>query len=232
MRDVRSTDALARVRLAPLSGRDDTVHLVPAAGRQLASDEVEAVLERLVDDGIIGVRTSALDDHEAAPFIDLGFVERGRLALMSCPLTRNTRSRDARLRRGRPRDYDQVLTLDHRCFPDLWRFDESLLDDALVATPSSRFRVAETTELLGYAITGVAGTTGYLQRLAVDTDQQRQGLGSALVDDGRQWATRRGATVMMVNTAVDNQAAIDFYLALGFTRRPTDLRVLECRLDG
>jgi len=232
MRDVRSTDALARVRLSPLRGRDDTVHLVPAAGRQLASAELEAVLGRLIDDGVIAVRTSALDDHEAAPFVDLGFVERGRLALMSCPLTRSARSRDPRLRRGRPRDYESVLTLDHRCFPDLWRFDDALLDDALVATPTSRFRVADATGILGYAITGVAGTTGYLQRLAVDTDQQRQGLGRSLVDDGRQWATRRGATTMMVNTAVDNQPAIDFYLAVGFTRRPTDLRVMERRLDG
>ena len=59
--------------------------------------------------------------------------------------------------------------------------------------PSARFRVVDDGEVVGYAITGRAGSIGYLQRLAVLPDHQRRGIGHALVMDGLLWARRRGS---------------------------------------
>jgi ribosomal-protein-alanine N-acetyltransferase len=208
------------------------MHLFPASDQPLRSDALAELLEELADNGIETVRTSALSPIEAAAFIAHDFTVAGRLALLYSTLVRAPRARTPDLRRGRQRDHDQLLALDRRCFPELWRFDRALLVDALEATPITRFRVAADLEPLGYAITGVAGTASYLQRLAVDPSRQRRGLGRRLVDDARQWASRRGATTMLVNTAVDNTPALRFYEELGFARRSTDLCVMERRLDA
>ena len=65
---------------------------------------------------------------------------------------------------------------------------EAGLEEALTATPSTRFRVALAPHaggrrrVMGYAITGRAGDQGYLQRLAVATGARRAGVGRALAD--------------------------------------------------
>ena len=68
-------------------------------------------------------------------------------------------------------DRSEVLAVDHAAFPSFWRLDAAGLDEAVAATPRTRFRVAEpaatATSLGGYAICGRAGSRGYVQRLAV-----------------------------------------------------------------
>ncbi len=232
MADLRTPEGREGLRLAPWHDNPAGMYLFPATDRPLRSESVAALLVDLAADGIDIVRTSALSPVERTAFVANGFTVAGRLALLTCALVRAPRARGHQLRRGRLRDHDDLLALDQRCFPELWRFDRSLLADALEATPITRFRVAGDLEPVGYAITGVAGRTAYLQRLAVDSRRQRGGLGRHLVDDARQWALRRGANTMLVNTAVDNTGALEFYACLGFTRRSTDLCVMERRLDA
>ncbi len=47
------------------------------------------------------------------------------------------------------------------------------------------------------------------------------------VADSMQWMQRRGATTAMVNTALDNEAALALYAAAGFRRRTDTLTILE-----
>jgi ribosomal protein S18 acetylase RimI-like enzyme len=128
--------------------------------------------------------------------------------------------------------------VDGLAFDAFWRFDRSGLADARSATPVSRFRVAEgepersVEGVTGYAVTGRAGAIGYLQRLAVHPDAQRQGIGAALVTDALRWAKRRGAHAVMVNTQVTNVRALRLYERLGFVREANGLAVLSCSLDG
>ena len=82
---------------------------------------------------------------------------------------------------------------------------------------------------LGFAITGKAGTTGYLQRIAVRPDAQRRGVGRQLVDDAVDWLMRRGASRALVNTGVDNVAALRMYEQASFERLDDQLVVLEHR---
>jgi ribosomal protein S18 acetylase RimI-like enzyme len=82
----------------------------------------------------------------------------------------------------------------------------------------------------GYAVSGLAGRQGYLQRLAVDPTTWGQGQGRALVLDGLHWMRRRGARRAVVNTQVGNDRALALYEALGFQLQPTGLAVLARRL--
>jgi ribosomal protein S18 acetylase RimI-like enzyme len=125
-----------------------------------------------------------------------------------------------------------VIEVDALAFPPFWRLHEGGLEEALVATPSVRFRVAGRSRgaLSGYAIAGRGGNTGYLQRLAVHPAARGQGLGRALVVDALVWLRRRGAARAMVNTQQTNEGALALYQACGFTLLPEGLTVLAREL--
>ena len=132
-----------------------------------------------------------------------------------------------------------MLDVDAGSFSSFWRFDRGGLSEALVATPTSRFRIASNrragttvfgSDVLGYAITGRAGDEGYLQRLAGDRAARRAGC-ARLALDGLRWLRRRGTRRAVVNTQYGNDAALSLYLGLGFTMEPSDLAVLHRVLD-
>ena len=80
--------------------------------------------------------------------------------------------------------------------------------------------------IVGYAVTGRAGSRGYLQRLAVDPDAQGQGIGTTLVQDSFDWLRRRGARETLVNTQESNHKALALYERLGYRCQPQGLLVL------
>ena len=128
-------------------------------------------------------------------------------------------------------DVGAVLALDARAFDSFWRLDGAGLDEAISATPHSRFRVATAGDaIIGYAITGRAGRRGYIQRLAVDPANQRSGVGTALVLDALRWLRRWRADRVMVNTQLQNDRALALYERVGFRRETVGLAVLAAQL--
>jgi ribosomal protein S18 acetylase RimI-like enzyme len=168
------------------------------------------------------------------PFLQAGFEVHERLHLLVRSLDDLPASAPVDLRRGHHADRPVVLEVDAAAFPPFWRLDAAGLADALAATPSARFRVAVDRKrprpVVGYAVTGRAGPRGYLQRLAVQPDRQRSGIGGALVVDGLRWLRRWGAKEVLVNTQEGNEPAVRLYESLGFTLRPEGLAVLRLAL--
>ena len=192
--------------------------------------DVAELVDRRAAGGCRSVMTAALRDHEAKPFADQGFVERERLAVLSHNLRSVPRPSRHRTRRARRGDRPGVLTVDHAAFQPEWQLDDTGLRDAIAATPRARFRVtASGGRIVGYAVTGRAGRTGFIQRLAVEPDHTSGGLGQALVIDALHWLRDR-ATLAMVNTQLSNERALHLYDGLGFVREPTELSVLTRRL--
>ena len=104
-------------------------------------------------------------------------------------------------------------------------------DDALHATPSATLRILTGSEgPAGYTVSGRAGPTGYLQRLAVDPRWHGRGYGRALVTDSLRWMHRRGARAAVVNTQDVNHVALALYRSAGFVEEPTGLDVLVFEL--
>lgn len=189
-------------------------------------------LRRLDADGYSSVITAALHPEEARPFVELGFVEYDRLRVLCHTLEdldppRRRPEQGLRLRRARSADRSVALQVDARAFPTFWRLDADGLAEAVRATPKARFRVAERRgTVVGYAVTGRAGSQGFLQRLATDPAHDGTGVASTLVVDALRWAARRRARRVLVNTQESNQRALDLYHQLGFELTPTDLVVL------
>ena len=153
-----------------------------------------------------------------------------------------------RIRRGTSRDWDDVLTLDRQSFDQFWHFDRDGLQDSIEATPASRLRIIRrfdlagppdtnertddksnednNNQIIGYALAGHSGRTGYLQRLAVHPAYRQQGIGALLVTDALTWIRRRGARIAWVNTQKTNNNALQLYKNLGFTLQEHPLTVM------
>jgi ribosomal-protein-alanine N-acetyltransferase len=223
-----------RLRTGAWRADDGEAYVAPLAGGPVPSPQaIRRCLDQLAARGYRAVLTSALGPDEQAPFLECGFGVHERLHLLAHDLERlATPVRDPRLRRGLRFDRPAALRVDERAFPPFWQLDRRGLREALTATPVARFRVAGTTELHGYAVTGRSLDRGYLQRLAVDPDHQGRGLGSSLVLDALWWSRRRGASAVFVNTQEANVRAVDLYERLGFRRQDEGLAVLHRVLAG
>ena len=219
------------LRVVPWQG-DRLVALVGPAryGRGPRASDVTACAEQLDAWGVERAVTPALSAADSQPFLAAGFRLLERLHLLARPLYNEPAKPTRRIRAGHAWHRRAVLDIDHRAFDEFWRFDETSLREARTATPGSRFTVIiERGQVLGYAVTGRAGSRGYLQRLAVDPDHKGQGLGTDLVLDSFGWAYHRGVQRMMVNTQERNQRALRLYQHLGFISEPEGLVVLERR---
>lgn len=227
-----------RARTGPWRGDGRIAYLAPLAPAGAPSvDFLHRCLETLTARGFTRVVTSALAPAEQGGFLAVGFEEYERLHLLSHDLRvvpRPPKEPAHLLRRARAGDWPAVLAVDASAFAPFWRLDRSGLQEAIDATPVTRFRVAASgrggTGVIAYAVTGLSANQGYLQRLAVDPDHRRTGLGRALGLDGLRWLRRKGVSEAVVNTQLGNDAALALYLSLGFRQEPIQLSVLHRRL--
>jgi ribosomal protein S18 acetylase RimI-like enzyme len=208
-------------------------YLAPVAGTPVpTASMVRWCCDVLVRRGYVEAVTGALADSERPGFAAAGFEVREHLHLLTHQLDRVPPAPDASLRRGWRPDRRAALEVDAAAFDPFWRLDALGLAEALQATPVTRFRLAAAAQrsdppgIAGYAVSGIAGRQGYLQRLAVRPAQQGAGLGRALVVDSLVWMKRRRATRAVVNTQVGNDRALALYEHLGFRLQPSGLAVL------
>jgi ribosomal protein S18 acetylase RimI-like enzyme len=214
-------------RIAPWRGGGGAAHLVVSPDVTVSTRAVQRCIEKARASGYDSVLTSAVSPQESGAFVDAGFSVRERLHLLALDLVHRPEPPTQPLSKAARRDRPSVLELDDLSFDDFWRLGRVGLKDAIEATPASRFRVARDADrIIGYAITGVAGRFGYLQRIAVHPDVRRRGWGHALVADALSWIWRHGCTRAYVNTQLENTRALALYQSFGFEVLPAGLCVL------
>jgi ribosomal protein S18 acetylase RimI-like enzyme len=214
-----------------------TAQLAPVVGEPLPSASALAELGRdLFGRGYGEAVTVALSPREQTPFLAAGFAVREELHLLVHHMGPLPRRGSPRTRRVRGDDWAGILATDSEAFSPFWRLGRHGLLQAMSATPVRRLRVvshaARGDDVVAYALTGRAGTAGYLQRLAVRPSEQGQGIGRALVLDGLHWLRRHRVARVLVNTQLTNARALDLYLRVGFVPEPDRLAVLRLPLNG
>ncbi len=203
-----------------------------------SAEELSQVAERLTERGIRRAVTPALSRRDAQPFLTAGFTIHEQLHLLALDLRRGPEHRSHRfspslpegheLRPGRRWHEPSVISVDGEAFEPFWRFDAEALKEARRATPRHRYRIIDGPNgVQGYAVTGLAGQRGYLQRLAVHPSAEGQGFGRVLIEDAFQWLRRRHAIQIMVNTQERNKRALGLYRNVGFEPEVSGLVVLE-----
>ena len=216
-----------RLRIGPWRGDHRVAFVAPVGdGTPPTPGIVEQACELLEGKGYASVLTGALAEREQPGFLAAGFAPREQLHLLAHDLEDIPEPPSARLRRGWPTDRAAALAVDASAFPAFWRLDREGLREAIAATPVARFRVGTDRDVIAYAVTGRAGTRGYVQRLAVRPDHAGHGFGAALVIDGLRWLRESHAESAVVNTQTDNERALALYERLGFRRQTSGLLVL------
>lgn len=198
-------------------------------------DDLEEATEHARRLGAARLRTSALFPRATEVAEDAGFFVIDRLALLRLDLhaARHTITPEVRRRHGRTRPLrrwhvERAAAVDQRAFGLVWGNDAASLADVRTATPVHRARyVGKRGSVVGFAISGAGGDSGYIQRVAVDPDVQRSGIGRRLVVDSLAWMIDRRLTTAHVNTGVDNTAALALYQSLGFVELDERLTIAE-----
>jgi ribosomal-protein-alanine N-acetyltransferase len=114
-------------------------------------------------------------------------------------------------------DVPALLALETDLFgPDAW--SGASLHDELDGPGRRAVVLVSGQEVLGYAVTMLAGDVVDLQRIAVRRDRQRRGLAGLLLADTLAAARADGAERMLLEVSAANGAAVAFYEARGFTR--------------
>ena len=127
-----------------------------------------------------------------------------------------------KLRQATAADLAAILALE-TAFPARQRWSETMWDEELSAA-DRQVLVAELREVAAVATIRLSDGVADLNRIIVAEDQRKLGYGAALLSEGIQWATGRGATRMLLEVRADNAAARRMYDRLGFTK-------LACRSD-
>ncbi|WP_248964994.1 ribosomal protein S18-alanine N-acetyltransferase [Sphaerisporangium perillae] len=148
----------------------------------------------------------------------------------------------ATLRQMTEGDLPAVLAIERSTFPfDAW--SEGMLRGELADQPRTRhYVVAEAGgRIVGYAGLAAAGDQADVQTIAVSADQQRAGIGSAMLKALLTEAVRRGATAVFLEVRADNPPAQAMYERFGFERiglrrdyydDGTDAIMMMRKLDG
>lgn len=211
-------------------------HLTIPSPADLAAADAAARSE-----GASTIRTSALFPRAGEVAADAGYEVIDRLALLRLVLD-DAFDRAVESRIGpiapttaplRGWHHRRAASVDQEAFGMLWGNDAASLRSIRYATPVHRARrIGRGQALAGFAISGAAGESGYVQRLAVASAHRRRGVGRDLVLDALLWMRRRGLTTAFVNTGLTNAPALALYADLGFARMGDDLVIAERRLDA
>lgn len=206
----------------------------PGASLRLERGSSEFLVEcadHLIDAGAQWVGSPPIDSSSASVWESAGFQKFLTLDLYGRDLQRpfEAPTRDVAL--GAAADLPAAIEIDRLAFDLTWQLGSLGIAEARAATPRSAFLVTHEDDIVrGFAIVGLGGTIGYLQRLAVHPSSAGSGHGRSLLRASLEWCHRRGATQQLLNTRPGNEAAGGLYHSEGYSVNQGALSVL--RYDG
>lgn len=190
---------------------------------------LEACVTWLSEQGVERTLTPALPPDQTRIWRRAGFQDHLRLLVFERDLSRPPDHIAHEVVVSPEPDMSRLAHIDDRAFPPTWRVGRGGLSDARTATPiADVLTVASDGEVVAFAIVGEMANVAYLQRLAVDPDYTRRGIGRSLVRACMDWARKRGARAMILNTQPENLPAAQLYTSEGFVSLGPKLRVLAC----
>lgn len=116
------------------------------------------------------------------------------------------------IRAAVPAEIDAILVIELACFGA-----EAWSEDLVAAAIEGDRNIVLIDDLDAYGAAAVAGDVADLERIAVMPSRRRQGVARQLLDGLCAAARAQGATRMLLEVAADNDAALGFYEAYGFT---------------
>lgn len=215
------------------------VRIFVAAGRY----EVQEIWEVLWTEGVSRLRNQkvdrvaalVLDDWFEQLVLNAGFKRADSVIFYELELEPGSEvqlgssENPLQLRSIRSTDAEAILELDRGAFEPIWQLSSDALGVAIIQASSARL-IEEQGKILGYQITTSSSFGAHLARLAVRPSYQREGLGTALVNDAIKSIREIGLGQLSVNTQENNTPSRKFYEKLGFRTTGKEFPVFEIQL--
>ena len=136
------------------------------------------------------------------------------------------------LRSYEPHDFSALYRLDQACFPAGISYSKMMLNyflklpsaDCLVATEGSR--------IVGFILTEENPPLAHIITLDIAETHRRRGAGTALLGESERNLSLRGVRTILLETAIENEAAIAFWQCHGYGIEAVLKRYYLGRLDA
>lgn len=136
------------------------------------------------------------------------------------------------LRGYEPRDFPALFRLDQACFPPGISYSKTTLKYFLTLAGADCIVATNDRSTVGFILTEENPPLAHVITLDVAESQRRRGVGSALLTESEKNLARRGVRQILLETAVNNEAAIAFWQRHGFRVAATLKRYYLGRLDA
>ncbi len=118
-------------------------------------------------------------------------------------------------------DFESLYEIDQKCYPAEMAYSRREFR-WYMRLPGAEIIIAESEgTIAGFILTACFERTGHIITIDVLAEFRRAGVGTALLDAAEKSLARRGATEIELETAVDNDAAIQFWQRSGYLTRGT-----------
>lgn len=196
-----------------------------------SADFLASGADHLLELGAEWVGSPPVDTSAASVWKSAGFKPFLRLDLYGRDLTTPFADPTRVVEDGTAADLLAIKEIDRLSFDETWQLGVLGMAEARSATPRSGLLVTrEAGSVVGFAIVGIAGTIGYLQRLGVHPQRRGSGHGRSLIRSSLDWCHKRGALQQLLNTQPENEAAAHLYISEDYFVNEGALAVL--RYDG
>ena len=139
---------------------------------------------------------------------------------------------NVRIRAYQPHDFDALHKLDQSCFPRGIAYSKSTLRYFLALSSAECLVAQEKGDIAGFILSELEGSHAHVITLDVAEAHRRSGVGSLLLNTAENNLFSRGVRTVSLETAVDNHAAVNFWLRHGYVKEGILKRYYLNRIDG
>lgn len=136
------------------------------------------------------------------------------------------------LRPYEPHDFAALHRLDQSCFPVGISYSKTTLHYFLTISSADCIIAADGKQIAGFILTEENPPLAHVITLDVAESNRRHGVGSALLAESEKNLALRGVRSILLETAIDNEAAVAFWKRHGYRIEAVLKRYYLGRLDA
>ena len=136
------------------------------------------------------------------------------------------------LRSYDPRDFAALYKLDQSCFPPGISYSKTTLRYFLTLASADCVIAEQGGKIVGFILSEENPPLAHIITLDVDGKHRRHGIGASLLEMLESNLAARGVRSILLETAVDNDAAVAFWKSRGYRIEATLKRYYLTRIDA
>jgi len=136
------------------------------------------------------------------------------------------------LRSYDPRDFAALYKLDQSCFPPGISYSKTTLRYFLTLASADCVIAEQGGKIVGFILSEENPPLAHIITLDVDAKHRRHGIGAALLEMLESNLEARGVRSILLETAVDNDAAVAFWKSRGYRIEATLKRYYLKHIDA